>query len=57
MRQRTVLQIGVDLLDDRMLPVGLVRGHGTQQVWVGGGEYRVEAVQIKQARLMGVSPE
>ena len=30
-RQRGVLQVGVDLLDDRVTTVGLVRGHGVEQ--------------------------
>ena len=29
-RQGGVLQVGVDLLDDRVAAVGLVRGHGVQ---------------------------
>ena len=31
MRQRGVLQVGVDLLDDRVPAVGLVRGDGVQE--------------------------
>lgn len=51
MRQRAVLQIGVDLLNDRMLAVGLIGRNGIQ---VTGGEHRVEPVQIKQSRLIDI---
>jgi hypothetical protein len=37
-RQRGVLQVGVDLLDDRVPAVGLVGGDGVE---VAGGEERV----------------
>lgn len=48
MTQRAVFEIGVDLLDDRMLAVGFVRGDGVQ---IAGGEEGVEAVRVEQCRL------
>ena len=49
-RQRTVFEIGVDLLDDRVLPVGSISADG---VWGAGGEERVEPARIEQGRLPG----
>ncbi len=46
--QRAVFEIGVDLLDHRMLAVGFVRGDGVQ---IAGGEEGVEAVRVEQCRL------
>jgi len=40
--ERGALRVGVDLLDDRVPAVNLVRGHGVQDGGVGGGEERVE---------------
>lgn len=54
MRQRTVLQIRVDLFNDRVPAVSFIRSHSIQQCGVGGGEHRMETVQIKQARLVHV---
>src|SRR5699024_5074644 len=50
-RQGGVLQVGVDVLDDGVGAVGLVRGDGVQQVGVGGGEERVEAPGVEQLVL------
>ena len=47
-REGAVLQVGVDLLDDRVTAVGLVRGDGVQGA---GGEERVEPVRVEQGRL------
>jgi hypothetical protein len=38
-----VLQVGVDLLDDRVMPVGLVGGDGVEYRGVGGGEEGVDS--------------
>jgi redox-sensitive bicupin YhaK (pirin superfamily) len=46
------LQVGVDLLDDRVSAVGLVGGDGVQ---LAGGEEGVEAPQLEQRRLMGLA--
>ncbi len=51
MCQGAVLQIGVDLLDHRMSPMGLVGGDGVE---ITGGEERVEAVGVEQCRLINV---
>ena len=51
--QGGVLQVGVDLLDDRVPAVGLVRGDGVEHVGVGGGEERVEPPQVEQRVLPG----
>ena len=51
MGQGGVLQVGVDLLDDRVAAVGLVRGHGVGHLGVGGGEERVEAPGVEQGVL------
>ena len=48
-RQGGVLQVGVDLFDDRVPAVGLVRGHGVEDGGVGGGEERVEPPDVEQA--------
>src|SRR5437899_2802317 len=54
MGQGGVLQVRVDLLDDRVVAVGLVGGHGVGEVGVGGGEERVEAPQVEQGVLTRV---
>jgi hypothetical protein len=43
-REGGVLQVGVDLFDDRVAAVGLVRGDGVQ---IGGGEERVETPGVE----------
>jgi hypothetical protein len=50
-RERGALQLGVDLLDDRVAAVGLVRGHGVDHFGVAGGEERMEPPGIEQGRL------
>src|SRR6476646_8688072 len=50
MSQGGVFEIGVDLLDDRVPAVGLVRGNGVQSA---GGEERVEPPCVKQRGLAG----
>jgi hypothetical protein len=52
-RQGGVLQVGVDLLDDCVTAVGLVRRDGVEQVGVGGGEERVEPPEVEQGVLAG----
>ena len=52
MSERPALQIGVDLLDDRVSAVGLVRCDGAHRGLVGGGEERVVPVGIEQCRLL-----
>ena len=52
-RRGAVLQIRVDLLDHRMLTVGLVRRRGAQGPGIRGVEERVEAVFGKQCSLAG----
>ena len=52
-RQRGVLQVGVDLLDDGVMAVGLVGGDGVEDLGVGGGEERVEAPHVEQGVLAG----
>ena len=47
-RQRGVLQIGVDLLDDRVATVCLISGDGVQGA---GGEERVEPVRVEEGSL------
>ena len=54
MRQRACLQVCVDLFNDRVLTVGFIRSNSIQHAWVGGGEDRMEAVKIKQARLIHI---
>ena len=44
-------EVGVDLLDDRVLAVGLVRGDGVEDRGVGGGEEGVEAPHVEQGVL------
>jgi hypothetical protein len=51
MGQGTVLQISMDLLDDRVPTVNLVRG---DRIEVTGGEERVEPVSVEQGRGIGV---
>lgn len=53
MCQRGVLQVGVDLFDDRVPTVGLVHGDRAQQVGVGGGEEGVEPPHVEQGVLTG----
>src|SRR3954462_12817543 len=48
------LEVGVDVFDDRVPPVGLVRGDGVAGVGVGGGEEGVEAPGVEQ-RLLAVA--
>ncbi len=48
MRQGGVLEVGVDLFDDRVPAVGLVGGDGVQ---VAGGEERVETPGVEQGGL------
>jgi hypothetical protein len=47
MRQRCVHQVGVDLFDDRVPAVGLIRGHGVGVLTVCGGEEGVEAPGVE----------
>ena len=51
MSQGGVLQIGVDLLDDRVVTVGFVRGDRVQRA---GGEERMEPPGVKQRGLRWV---
>ena len=53
MRESGSLEVGVDLLDDCVPTEDLVRGHGVEEVGVGGGEERVEAPYAEQAVLPG----
>ena len=46
-RQGGVLQVGVDLFDDRVAAVGLVGGHGVEGA---GGEEGVEPPGVEQCR-------
>ena len=46
-----VLQVGVDLLDDRVPTVGLVRGHGVEHLGVGGGEEGMEPPGVEERLL------
>ena len=50
-RERGVLQVGVDLLDDRVSAVGLVRGDDVEDGLLGGGEERVEPPGVEQTVL------
>ena len=52
-RQGGVLQVGVDVFDDRVAAVGFVRAHGVQVGGVGGGEEGVEAPGVEQGALPG----
>ncbi len=52
MSEGSALQIGVDLFDDRVCPVCLVRHHGAHRCLVGGGEERVVPVGVEQRRLL-----
>jgi hypothetical protein len=52
-RQSRALEVGVDLFDDRVATVGLVRGDGVECVGRGGGEERVEAPQVEQGVVTG----
>lgn len=54
MRQGAVLHVCVDLPDDRMLAMGLIRSDGVEDVQGAGGERGMEAVQVEQARLVDV---
>lgn len=47
MSQSGVLQIGVYLLDDRVLTMGGISGHGVQVGGVGGGEEGVETPHVE----------
>lgn len=47
------LQIGVDLFDDRVTMVGLVRSDPVEHRRIGGGEERVEPPHVEQAVLPG----
>jgi hypothetical protein len=51
MSERSALQIGVDLFDDRVCPVCLVRRDGTHHGLIGGEE-RVVPVGAKQRWLL-----
>lgn len=50
MCERTVFEIGVHQLDDRVLPVGFIGRHGVQGA---GREERVEPVRVEEGRLPG----
>ena len=50
-RQGRVLQVGVDLFDDRVPAVGLVGGDGVQLLGGDGGEEGVEAPHVEQGAL------
>ena len=52
MRERPGFEVGVDLLDDRVSAVGLVRHHGVHVVRVGRGEERVVPPGVEQCRLL-----
>ena len=39
----------MDLFDGRVTAVSLVRGHGVDRGWVGGGEEAVEAPGVEQS--------
>jgi hypothetical protein len=49
--QRGVPEVAVDLFDDRVAAVGLVRDHGVGHARVGGGEERVEAPGVEEGVL------
>jgi hypothetical protein len=49
--QGGALEVGVDLLDDRVPTMGLVRSHRVKQVGVGGGEEGVEPPHVEQGVL------
>ena len=51
-RQGTVFEVGDDLLDDRVVPVGFVGAHCVQGA---GGEERVEPARVEQGGLPGAS--
>ena len=51
MGHRRGLQIGVDLLDDRVVPMHAVDFHGRMGL-VEGGEHRVVAVDGEQLALL-----
>jgi len=51
--QRGAFEVGVDLLDDRVVPVDLVGGDGVEAVGVGAGEERVGAPHVEQGSLAG----
>src|SRR3954447_11155387 len=50
---RAGLEVGVDVLDDRVTAVGLVRGDRVQLGGGGGGEEGVEAPAVEQRLLPG----
>src|SRR3954465_243455 len=47
------LQVGVHVLDNRVPPVGLVRGDRVEVIGCGGGEEGVEAPHVEQRLLPG----
>ena len=51
MRQGTVFQFRIDLLDDRVLAVHVISNHSVETVFVHGGEERVVAEQVEQGVL------
>ena len=53
MCQGTVLQLRIDLLDDRVLAVHLVSSNSVETIFVHGGEERVVPVQVEQWVLSG----
>ena len=53
MRQGTVLQFCIDLLDDRVLAVDLISSDSVETIPVDGGEERVIPEQVEQWVLSG----
>ena len=53
MCQGTVLQLRIDLLDDRVLAVHLINSDGVETIFVHRGEERVIAVQVEQGLVPG----
>jgi hypothetical protein len=47
MRQCTVFQFRIDLLDDCVLPVDLVRQNSVEALLIEGGEEGVVSVQVE----------
>ena len=50
-RQRTVFEAGIDLLDNGVAAVGLIGCDRVQDLGIDGGEERVVPVRVKEGRL------
>lgn len=53
MRRGTILQLRIDLLDDRVSAMNVIISDSIETVFVGGGEERVVPEQIEQSVLSG----